>query len=81
MESIRSRDEAGSTVTGAGVLQYLAADEKNVLLNIEVAFEAVRAVWSGSEVGASGAVERWKGLAQRDPLLPAIDGAHAVGVA
>ena len=71
VEAIRARDEAGSTLTGTGVLQYLAADEKDVLQNIEIAFEAVRAVWSGSEVGASGAVERWKGLAQRSPAAGA----------
>jgi len=65
------RDLAGSTVTKAGVLQYLAADEKDALQNIEIAFEAVRAVWSGSEVQASGAVERWKGLAQRSPVAHA----------
>lgn len=67
MEAIRVRGSAGSTVTGAGVLQYLATDEKDALLNIEIAFEAVRAVWSGSEVQAGGAVQRWKGLAQRSP--------------
>ena len=71
VEAIRARDEAGSTLTGTGVLQYLAADEKDVLQNIEIAFEAVRAVWSGSEVRSGGAVERWKGLAQRSPAAGA----------
>jgi uncharacterized membrane protein YccC len=67
-EAIRVRDLAGSS---AGVLRYVAADEKDALQSIEIAFEAVRAVWSGSEVGASGAVERWKGLAQRDLAVAA----------
>jgi uncharacterized membrane protein YccC len=70
-EAIRVRDAAG---TAAGVLRYLAADEKDALQNVEIAFEAVRAVWSGSEVGASGAVERWKGLAQRGPVADAGSG-------
>jgi uncharacterized membrane protein YccC len=68
MEAIRASDAAESS---PGVLRYLAADEKDALQNIEIAFEAVRAVWSGSEVGASGAVERWKGLAQRSPVADA----------
>ena len=67
-EAIRARDEAGSS---ASVLRYLAADEKDALQNIEIAFEAVRAVWSGSEVRAGGAVERWKGLAQGSPVAGA----------
>ena len=71
MDAIRVRGDAGSTVTGAGVLQYLAANEKDALQNIEIAFEAVRAVWSGSEMQASGAVQRWKGLAQRSPVANA----------
>src|SRR6202044_203593 len=48
-----------------------AADEKDALQSIEIAFEAVRAVWSGSEVQAGGAVQRWKGLAQRIPVAGA----------
>jgi uncharacterized membrane protein YccC len=67
-EAIRVRDLAGSS---AGVLRYVAADEKNALQGIEIAFEAVRAVWSGSETQASGAVQRWKGLAQRSPAATA----------
>jgi uncharacterized membrane protein YccC len=69
VEVIRARGEAGASAVG--VLQYLAADEKDVLQNIEIGFEAVRAVWSGSEVRASGAVERWKGLEQRSPAVAA----------
>jgi uncharacterized membrane protein YccC len=64
VEAIRVRDLVGSS---AGVLRYLAADERDALQSIEIAFEAVRAVWSGSEVQASGAVQRWKGLVQRSP--------------
>jgi uncharacterized membrane protein YccC len=71
VEAVRVRDGARSSAAGLGVLRYLAADEKDALQNIEIAFEAVRAVWSGSEVQASGAVERWKGLAQRSPAADA----------
>ncbi len=68
-EAIRVRSEAGASAVG--VLQYLVADEKDVLQNIEIAFEAVRAVWSGSEVGASRAVQRWQGLERRSPAADA----------
>ena len=47
------------------VLGRLLPDERDALLNIEIAFEAVRSVWSGVEVRAGGAAERWEGLARR----------------
>ncbi|HEY6412668.1 MAG TPA: FUSC family protein [Edaphobacter sp.] len=45
------------------LMAHLAAEERDALQNIEIAFESVRAVWSGVEF--RGAAERWTAVAQR----------------
>jgi uncharacterized membrane protein YccC len=50
----------------AAALGHLLPEERDALQNIEIAFESVHAVWSGSELRASAAVERWKGLEKRN---------------
>ena len=45
------------------LMAYLVAEERDALQNIEIAFESVRAVWSGVEF--RGAAERWTAVAQR----------------
>ncbi len=49
----------------ASVLGHLIPEERDALQNIEIAFESVRAVWTGAEIRAGGAAERWEGLAKR----------------
>jgi uncharacterized membrane protein YccC len=45
------------------LMSHLAAEERDALQNIEIAFESVRAVWSGVEFRS--AAERWTTVAQR----------------
>ncbi len=45
------------------LMAHLAAEERDALQNIEIAFESVRAVWSGVEF--RGAAERWTAVVQR----------------
>ncbi len=48
-------------------LAHLAKDERDALENIQIAFEAVRAIWTGVELRGgreSGVVARWAMLAQ-----------------
>ncbi len=45
------------------LMAHLAAEERDARQNIEIAFESVRAVWSGVEF--RGAAERWTAVAQR----------------
>jgi hypothetical protein len=45
-------------------LTHLKAEERDALQNIEIAFESVRALWSGVEFRKSA--ERWSALTQRD---------------
>jgi uncharacterized membrane protein YccC len=59
-EAIRAHGNADAAVLG-----HLIPEERDALQNIEIAFEAVRAVWSGSEVRAGAAAERWEGLVKR----------------
>ncbi|MBB5056198.1 putative membrane protein YccC [Granulicella aggregans] len=42
---------------------HLAADERDALENVQIAFEAVHAVWSGVELRVGGAAARWEMLA------------------
>ena len=67
LEHVRGREEMISDYSrrGDSVLRQLAQDERDALQNIEIAFEAVRAVWSGVEIRSGGAAKRWAGLAQR----------------
>jgi uncharacterized membrane protein YccC len=50
-------------VPAGSLMAYLAAEERDALQNIEIAFESVRAVWSGVEF--RGATARWTAVAQR----------------
>jgi uncharacterized membrane protein YccC len=43
----------------------LRREERDALQNIEIAFESVRAVWTGAEIRVGGAAQRWMGLARR----------------
>jgi uncharacterized membrane protein YccC len=49
----------------ATALGHIIPEERDALQNIEIAFESVRAVWTGAEIRAGGAAERWEGLAKR----------------
>jgi uncharacterized membrane protein YccC len=46
-------------------MAHLAADERDALENVQIAFEAVRAVWSGveSRISGQGAAARWELIA------------------
>ena len=50
-------------VPAGSLTAHLAAEERDALQNIEIAFESVRAVWSGVEF--RGASERWTAVSQR----------------
>ncbi len=45
-------------------MEHLKAEERDALQNIQIAFESVRAVWSGVEFRRSA--ERWKAIARLD---------------
>ncbi len=45
-------------------LAHLASDERDALENIQIAFEAVRAIWSGVDLRTGQAGARWEMLAQ-----------------
>jgi len=51
-------------IPDGSLLAHLAAEERDALQNVEVAFESVRAVWSGVEFRA--AADRWTVLASRN---------------
>jgi uncharacterized membrane protein YccC len=55
MEFVRGRAAiaAETAASERPLLAHLGADERDVLQNIEIAFEAVRAVWSGMEARAA----------------------------
>jgi uncharacterized membrane protein YccC len=50
-------------IPAGSILAHLAAEERDALQNVEIAFESVRAVWSGVEFRA--AAERWTVLSGR----------------
>ena len=50
-------------IPAGSLMSHLAAEERDALQNIEIAFESVRAVWSGVEFRS--AAERWTAVAQR----------------
>ncbi|HWW23515.1 MAG TPA: FUSC family protein [Edaphobacter sp.] len=50
-------------VPAGSLTAHLAAEERDALQNLEIAFESVRAVWSGVEF--RGASERWTAVSQR----------------
>jgi len=72
LEHVRGRAEviAAQERVGTGLVKHLVGmlvnDERDALQNIEIAFEALRAVWSGVEVRAGGVTVRWSSLAERD---------------
>jgi uncharacterized membrane protein YccC len=45
-------------------LAHLASDEQDALENVQIAFEAVRAIWSGVELRTGRAGARWEMLSQ-----------------
>ena len=59
---------------------HLAADERDALENVQIAFEAVRSVWSGVELRVGGAATRWEMIAHDpghiDVPEKAADGGH-----
>lgn len=71
LEHVRGRSEtiARYAHNGAPGLRHLAVDERDALQNIEIAFECVRAVWTGVEIRAGRAAKRWAGYANRDSAV------------
>ena len=51
-------------IPAGSLLAHLVAEERDALQNVEIAFESVRAVWSGVEFRA--AADRWTMLASRN---------------
>jgi uncharacterized membrane protein YccC len=63
--SVRGRRAAAGREAAEGsLLSHLGAEEQNTLQNIEIAFESVRAVWSGVEFRRGA--ERWTAMTSRD---------------
>jgi uncharacterized membrane protein YccC len=61
----RGRRAAAAREAAEGsLLSHLRAEEQDTLQNIEIAFESVRAVWSGVEFRRSA--ERWTAMSRRD---------------
>jgi uncharacterized membrane protein YccC len=58
------RAAAGREAAEGSLLSHLRAEEQDTLQNIEIAFESVRAVWSGVEFRKSA--ERWTAMTRRD---------------
>ena len=59
-------------------LAYLANDERDALENVQIAFEAVRAIWTGVEIRSgqeAGAAARWAMLAQTTGASDRAEGA------
>jgi uncharacterized membrane protein YccC len=73
IEHVRRRAEEIRTqgVTETAGLGRLIPEEQDALQNIEIAFEAIRAMWSGVEVRAGAAAERWEGVARRSGAVKA----------
>jgi uncharacterized membrane protein YccC len=67
LEHVRRRGWMASvdgTTADGSLLAHLKAEERDTLQNVEIAFESVRAVWSGVEFRKS--VERWRAMTRRD---------------
>jgi uncharacterized membrane protein YccC len=65
MEHVRPRLKRPRWPFAKGTARaHLAADERDALDNVQIAFEAVRAVWSGVELPLGGAAARWEIIAQ-----------------
>jgi uncharacterized membrane protein YccC len=68
LEFVRGRMRPGLVdreVESGSLLAHLKAEEQDALQNIEIAFESVRAVWSGVEFRRNA--ERWPAIRQRVP--------------
>jgi uncharacterized membrane protein YccC len=68
LEFVRGRMRPGLVnreVEAGSLLAHLKAEEQDGLQNIEIAFESVRAVWSGVEFRRGA--ERWTAIRQREP--------------
>ncbi len=67
LEHVRRRGPVvsvdGTTADGS-LLTHLKAEERDALQNVEIAFESVRALWSGVEFRKSA--ERWTAVTRRD---------------
>ncbi len=67
LEHVRGRRRPAALdrqeIVPGSLLAHLAAEESDTLQNIEIAFESVRAVWSGVEF--RGAADRWTLLSKR----------------
>ncbi|HKB46523.1 MAG TPA: FUSC family protein, partial [Ktedonobacterales bacterium] len=68
LEHVRRRGRPATLdrrdIPAGSILAHLAAEERDALQNVEIAFESVRAVWSGVEFRA--AAERWTVLSGRN---------------
>jgi uncharacterized membrane protein YccC len=67
LDHVRGRAEKIARNVGAegSVMAYFAADERDALQNIEIAFESIRAIWSGVDVRSGDVAKRWSMLADR----------------
>jgi uncharacterized membrane protein YccC len=67
LEHVRRRGLVASvegTTADGSLLAHLKAEEQDTLQNVQIAFESVRAVWSGVEFRRSA--ERWTAMTRRD---------------
>jgi len=66
IEHVHPRVAAAKRMAAEGtLLAHLAVDERDALENVQIAFESVRAIWSGVESrGGQAAAARWELLAQ-----------------
>jgi uncharacterized membrane protein YccC len=60
----RRATTVGIDAAKGSLLSHLKAEEQDTLQNIQIAFESVRAVWSGVEFRRSA--ERWTAISRRD---------------
>jgi uncharacterized membrane protein YccC len=61
----RAEKIAKTVAVEGSVMAYFTADERDALQSIEIAFESVRAVWSGIDVRSGDVAKRWSMLADR----------------
>jgi uncharacterized membrane protein YccC len=59
----REAEIAKEGTAGSPMMVHVAAEERDALQNIEIAFDSVRALWSGLDVRAAGSAQRWTMLA------------------
>jgi uncharacterized membrane protein YccC len=65
LEHLLAREQkiAKRKQTDSPVIAHFAADESDAMQNIQIAFESVRALWSGQDVRTGDVAKRWSALA------------------